>query len=278
MRYITFCLAMVLLASSSGCAGFSDLGIMARDRSAAYKAWKGARWSYFQQGVGCKMREHIGRGFQEGYYDVAQGGDGQVPLFPPGYYWGAEYQNPTGNEYVAAWFRGYSDGALAAEQAGIAGYHSLPTSWAPPYAGDPDSPDGGYSPYLPPSSLEGGTAPSEGIPPGRLDGSPQLPTPPRPMPAAPIPLPKSVNAPLNLGVQSEASAELPPTDATQPQPPTLTAPNGEIKANTPPTTPPAASPGGKQTFLPPGSPKAPLTSEVQRIPHVTDSPGTAIKK
>lgn len=294
MKYITFGLAIALLASSGGCSGFADLAISTRNHQASYKAWKSARWTYWDQGITCKMREHIGRGFQQGYYDVANGGTGALPLFPPGYYWGPEYQNPRGNEYVAAWFRGYSDGALAADQAGIGGYHALPTSWAPPYASDPDSPDGGFSPYKPPNPLEGGNLqPTEGIPPGKLDTSPILPSPPKPEPKPPVPVPKSVNAPVLPERQSVTIGGLQPTDATQLETPapTLTAPNAEVKVETPATTtPPAAAPTpekktpatktpvGKQTFLPPGSPKAPLTSEAKTIPRVADSPAAGVKK
>jgi hypothetical protein len=280
MRYVNFGLVIVMLIASHGCSGFSDLSISARNRSAAYKAWKTAKWTYWDQGVGCTMREHIGRGFQQGYYDVANGGDGQLPLFPPGYYWGPEYQNPRGNEYVAAWFRGYTDGAQAAEQAGIGGYHSLPTSWAPPYASDPDSPDGGYSPYRAPSGINapnapgGGTPPVEGIPPGRFDTSPSLPAPSVPAPKAP-PVPKSVNVPLTPGL-SPALGDLQPADAAElaPPAPALNAPDGELKLTEPAAEPAAKSPeaktpAGKQTFLPPGSPKPPLVGK---------TPDTAVKK
>lgn len=286
MRYFTFCLLFGLLTFSSGCSGFTDLSIQARNRQVAYKAWKNARWSYWEQGVAHKMREHIGRGFQQGYYDVANGGNGQVPLFPPTYYWGPEYQNPQGNEYVAAWFRGYSDGALAADQAGISGYHSLPTSWAPPYASDPDSPDGGYTPYQAPNSLGSPNSPNnnappiEGIPPGRFDNSPILPAPSIPEPKLPLGTPKSVNATVPPGLQREAGALLQPTDATplDVTVPTLTVPNADIKTEAPATIPAVKPPAAKQTFVPPGSPQAPLTSDAKTIPHVVETPRTGVKK
>lgn len=289
MKYTTLGLAIVLLAMSGGCSGFTDLAIEARNHSAAYKAWKTARWTYWEQGIPCTMREHIGRGFQQGYYDVANGGTGKLPLFPPGYYWGPEYQNPRGNEYVAAWFRGYTDGALAADAAGIGGYHALPTSWAPPYANDPDSPDGGFSPYKPRGGIPGAATPGDGIPPPRLEGippgslntPPQLPLPPATPPKSPAPLPKSVNVPVPPSLPLQDAGSLQPADATQLETPApkLNAAGAEAKTEaTEAPVPTAKTPAGKQTFLPPGSPKPPLTSEPKAVPQFGQTPGEKVKK
>jgi hypothetical protein len=111
---------------------FQDQAIANRNKNEAYKAWKRAKWDYWRQGVPHYLREHIGRGFQQGFADVAGGSSGELPLFPPNTYWGPGYQNPKGNEMIAAWFRGYSDGAMAGEQSGLPRYVTLPTSSAVP--------------------------------------------------------------------------------------------------------------------------------------------------
>ena len=157
MKRLVMLWALMSAVTASGCAEIQELSISARNRSAAYAAWKGARWDYFRQGVPYRVREHIGRGFQEGYYEVAQGGTGKLPMFPPSYYWGVQFQSAAGNELVAAWFRGYQDGAMAAERDGIGGFRQIPSSYsgvgpmpgtAPSY--DPNQPAGPYGEPLPP--------------------------------------------------------------------------------------------------------------------------------
>lgn len=114
---------------------FQDQAIANRNKNEAYKAWKRAKWDYWRQGVPHYLREHVGRGFQQGFSDVAGGADGELPLFPPNTYWGPGYQTPRGNEMIAAWFRGYTDGAMAGEQSGLSRYVTLPTSSAAPMPG-----------------------------------------------------------------------------------------------------------------------------------------------
>lgn len=60
--------------------------------------------------------------------DVADGGTGCVPTFPPREYWGWKYQSCVGQERVAAWFAGYPHGARAAEEDGIGNYYQIQTS------------------------------------------------------------------------------------------------------------------------------------------------------
>ena len=279
MKRTTYRWALVLLLIAGGCAGITDLSISTRNRSAAYKAWREARWGYWEQGVPHKLREHIGRGFQEGYYSVANGGKGDVPLFPPGYYWGAEYQNPQGNELIAAWFRGYADGALAAEQSGIGGYHNLPTSWAPRGALDPNTP---YNHGMAP--LNEGLGPNgEMLPPSLNDPNsnpylpPQLPAPSRANESLPpLPMQKSAGTPIPTdGLPPAGVIEVKPGGVTPSltAPPSLSAPQTVTPPKTlavtptPPATPKTEAPAGKQTFLPPGSPK-PSIVDVPAVPQL----------
>lgn len=60
--------------------------------------------------------------------DVADGGTGCVPTFPPREYWGWKYQSCEGQARVAAWFAGYPHGARAAEEDGIGNYYQIQTS------------------------------------------------------------------------------------------------------------------------------------------------------
>jgi len=192
---------------------FQDLAIENRNTNEAYKAWKRAKWDYFRQGVPYYLREHIGRGFQQGFEDVAGGGSGDLPLFPPNNYWGPGYQTPRGNEMIAAWFRGYQDGAMAGERSGLTRYVTLPTSSAapmprgsavPPNAATnaPNGPPGtdSHLDYLPPDLQRT----LEQIPP-----VPDMPMVPPPV-GEPLPLPKSTNidapaAPIVPGPATPAS-------------------------------------------------------------------------
>ena len=159
-------MALGLAVVATGCAELQDLAIASRNRNAAYSAWKAARWDYWRQGVPYRTREHISRGFRQGYYDVAGGGSGKVPLFPPHDYWGVRYQTPAGNELVAAWFRGYRDGAMAAERDGVGYFNQIPASSAPPQS----------NPYA-----------AGPIGPWNIDNAESIPAPPTTDPVMPVP-------------------------------------------------------------------------------------------
>lgn len=159
-------MALGVAVAATGCAELQDLAISSRNRNAAYSAWKAARWDYWRQGVPYRTREHISRGFRQGYFDVAAGGSGKLPMFPPSSYWGVRYQNPAGNELVAAWFRGYRDGVMAAERDGVGYFNQIPSSSAPPQA----------NPYA-----------SGPIGPWNLDNLENVPAPPPGEPVMPVP-------------------------------------------------------------------------------------------
>ena len=59
---------------------------------------------------------HFESGFEAGYVDICNGGDGYVPATPPECYWGFDYQTPDGAQCVNAWFEGYPAGVAAAKR------------------------------------------------------------------------------------------------------------------------------------------------------------------
>jgi len=190
MKRLAVILILAVLPSSGGCSSlssglgfrdlvvFQDFAIDNRNKNEAYKAWKRAKWDYWRQGVPHYMREHIGRGFQQGFADAAAGGGQELPFFPPRSYWGPGYQTPRGSEMIAAWFRGYSDGAMAGEQSGLAHYLTLPSSSAVPM----------------PVTNEAAHADSSGrpfdfLPPNFMDAPESIPTAPQGPPSLNEPLP-----------------------------------------------------------------------------------------
>jgi len=240
-------LLIALVVWTTGCSGFQELSIEQRNRNAAYCAWKRVRWEYQQQGVPYRIREHLGRGFQQGYYDVSMGGNGQVPLFPPNVYWGVKYQNEEGSAAIGAWFRGYQDGAIAAEKDGLATFNQIPSSWAPPP--QPGSSNGALTrdefdgdqeivpavPSIPPASGSPFNVPMQ-PPPSELPPLLQPNTPPA-VPLPVLPLPTTPNSTL-------------PAPTTTPAPSLPTTPNPNPNSTTPPPATPAPT-GSKTTAVPP---------------------------
>jgi hypothetical protein len=53
------------------------------------------------------------------------GGGSHPPSFPPREYWSAHYQSPAGQSEIAAWYRGFQDGAIMAERRGVGSFHYL---------------------------------------------------------------------------------------------------------------------------------------------------------
>jgi hypothetical protein len=267
MRRVAVSFACLLAAALGGCSSFTELSIRQADTNAAYKAWKVAKWDYYYQGVPFALREHIGRGFRQGFMDTAGGGTGQAPIFPPSYYWGPEYRNQRGSEAIAAWFRGYQDGVLAAEKSGIKDYVPLPTSWAPAYTNDPNSPYNQYNNQYNNGQMPPNNVPGEPIPPGV---NPQL--LPEPLPGAPPAPPAPPLVPPNVGPQGRQAddgqtprvlptpgsaigsgngplivPEVPPVPSVDAK---IVEPKVEGKTKVDAAKTPAAD---KQTFLPPGS-------------------------
>jgi len=272
---IGFMIAIVLAAT--GCSGFQEMSIEQRNRNAAYCAWKRVRWEYQQQGVPYRVREHVGRGFQQGYYDVSMGGNGQVPLFPPTTYWGVKYQNEEGTAAIGAWFRGYQDGAIAAEKDGLATFNQIPSSWAPPpQPGDPsgaltrDEFDGDQEivPAVPNVPQGGGFPPSVPMqsPPSELPPLLQ-PETPSTTPSLPVlPLPTTPMPTTTPGVLT------PPTPNRTAPPPT---PSGSPPAGSKTTAVPQPSgTSGIPAFTPP-MPTSPMPTSTGSAPSSTVPPAAA---
>ncbi|XZE21229.1 hypothetical protein SH449x_001128 [Pirellulaceae bacterium SH449] len=129
---LTF-LAAVLLPATGCQSLYTGLGVgnywnetklRHRNNTASKYAWN-SRFEHFvnQPNIG-----DFRKGFRAGYMDVADGGTGCVPIFPPREYWGWRYQSCEGQARVAAWFAGYPHGARAAEEDGIGGYYQIQTS------------------------------------------------------------------------------------------------------------------------------------------------------
>jgi hypothetical protein len=120
--------ALLLLTLGAGCAQFQevkqDMLASSRNRHLANVAWASLRDQY----GGRPYLEHFERGFLQGYFDVAQGGDGCVPAFPPERYWSVYYQSAEGEQMIQTWFEGYTEGARVAEMDGVRAYSLIPTT------------------------------------------------------------------------------------------------------------------------------------------------------
>jgi len=98
-------LGAALLPMCSGCSAFT-----AANNS----------WTYNRQWNDKMLRDK--------HVDVADGGTGCVPSFPPREYWGWRYQSCEGQAKVSAWFSGFPHGVRAAEEDGIGNYYQMQTS------------------------------------------------------------------------------------------------------------------------------------------------------
>lgn len=111
---------LIGLTCASGCASMKDCldecMITVRNCRAARRAWKD-----YQPCVGeMENKRHFGRGFKDGYAEVASGGSPCVPALPPECYWRFCHESDAGQARMHAWFDGYAHGAAAAEQHGVA--------------------------------------------------------------------------------------------------------------------------------------------------------------
>jgi hypothetical protein len=117
-----------LLLTLTGCTAIYDSCIECetgmRNRVLACKAW--AHWSWCYDELEHPL--HFSRGFKAGYEDVLNGGAGCQPTLPPRCYWKPCFQTPEGRCKIAAWFDGFSHGAVAAQQDGYGGLGELPIS------------------------------------------------------------------------------------------------------------------------------------------------------
>lgn len=127
-RLCAVALALLLLLSS-GCLRLreevNDALLCARNHADAWHAWR-----YYRHGCPDETwyPRHYGKGFRQGYRDVAAGGNGCPPTLPPSCYWSVCFQNPSGQAKVQEWFRGYVFGASAAQIDGVSEYNQIMTS------------------------------------------------------------------------------------------------------------------------------------------------------
>ncbi|MCE9606804.1 MAG: hypothetical protein K8U03_18105 [Planctomycetia bacterium] len=288
---IGFTIGLVLL--TTGCADFQELSIEQRNRNAAYCAWKRVRWEYQQQGVPYRIREHVGRGFQQGYYDVSMGSSGQIPLFPPNDYWGVKYQSAEGSAYIGAWFRGYQDGAIAAEKDGLASFNQIPSSWAPPAT--PSDPTGALTrgefdgdeivpavPTIPPTNGPPLTVPMQPGPnelppllqPEMPATPPSLPLPVLPLPTAPSP---TVPGPVVPNPTTPAPTGTPGTMKLPPPPGATTTPTLNPATPVPSGTRPATTPAIPAPVPTPTKPRDPIGGrQTLFFPEVSDVPSAQL--
>lgn len=99
------------------------------------RAWAHKAWQHYLATHGNPHYTHdYGMGFRAGYIDVAAGANGCPPILPPRRYWSWRYQTPEGQQKMAAWFKGYSVGAAAADKDGIGNWSEIQVA----YTHDPE--------------------------------------------------------------------------------------------------------------------------------------------
>ena len=144
LQFVKKRFAFLLLACSAavpfaGCTAFTGLNnswqyngywnqtmMGQRNKSSASKAWHCRKHHFCNE----KYLKEFSHGFRAGYMDVADGGKGCTPSFPPREYWGWKYQSCEGQARVAAWYSGYPHGARAADEEGIGHWTQIQTSSA----------------------------------------------------------------------------------------------------------------------------------------------------
>jgi|GEM_PF-6715057 len=211
-----------------------------------------ANWGWYQVGKKCNgspYPKHYRAGWKAGYKDVALGGCGLLPPVPPEKYWKARYENCEGQQRVAAWFQGFQQGAIAAEQRCEKTWHPVPTSGlvALPQVGCECSP----STCRVPACCESGHV----VPPPA-----ELMVPPMQSPLAEQPLPANPprvepNQPTEIAKPAASDESLP---AVKPIP--------VVEPKVAPTAPPSPNP------LP--TPQASITPAAKRSQSVVDDQAT----
>jgi hypothetical protein len=128
IRQTAATLLAAFLLTATGCSSLHDYVIQTetgvRNSILTQKAWGEWSWCYDD----LEYPGDFALGFKAGYRNVLEGGKGCQPTLPPRCYWKPCYETPTGRSKIAAWFDGFSHGALAANQDGMAGMSQLPIS------------------------------------------------------------------------------------------------------------------------------------------------------
>ncbi len=116
-------LCLLTLVATTGCASISDYHYHCVNKQRAKAAWKDAK-KCLPSGQLCP---DFAKGFQAGYLDASQGGDGTAPPTPPPCYWGPGYQTAEGLALVSKWYEGFAQGACAALHQGRDRWHNVPS-------------------------------------------------------------------------------------------------------------------------------------------------------
>lgn len=159
-----------MLALSAGCSAFSgisnslayneccdDFVLGYRNNAWSARAWHERKHCFQKEAYLTQFRD----GFRQAYQDVASGGNGCTPSFPPREYWSWKFQSPEGQLRVAAWFAGYPHGARAAEEDGLGYYSEIPMCAEMQHACEQCGLGAGS--YAAPANPPGGLPPMEGL-------------------------------------------------------------------------------------------------------------------
>lgn len=118
----------LVLLTAAGCSSLHDCIVghemQAKNFVVTQKAWSEWSWCYDD----LEHPFHFSKGFKDGYKSVLEGGKGCQPTLPPRCYWKPCFQSPAGRCQIAAWFDGFSHGALAAQQDGYGNMNQIPIS------------------------------------------------------------------------------------------------------------------------------------------------------
>ncbi|MCA9039561.1 MAG: hypothetical protein KDA65_04360 [Planctomycetaceae bacterium] len=114
----------LLAVSSTGCIRYYEWSNDLHVKKLASRSYHD-RYSFDPE---FKHARHFERGWKAGFTDVALGGDGNPPTFPPVPYRSFKYRNPEGHQVIDIWFDAYREGANAAISEGIQHFNYLPTS------------------------------------------------------------------------------------------------------------------------------------------------------
>lgn len=171
---------------------FSEWVVGQRNSAFAAKAWHLRKHHFCNE----RYLDDFCAGFRAGYEDVASGGNGCTPAFPPQSYWSWKYQSAEGQTRVAAWFAGYPHGARAAEEDGLGNFSQLQMSstiYNEYHAAGAPGTDAHLYPMPEPSNFQAPQpAGQPGVPAGPLEGTAL----PQPNSVTPIPMIDSNGLPL----------------------------------------------------------------------------------
>ena len=117
-RILNSCLGLTILIGSVGCSSFQD---HIDGHFQSHYVNKQAKACFYEME---ECYDHVPnyydfrKGFIEGYINVANGGNGCSPMFPPREYWKSYCSTGDMQCRAVSWFDGFAHGAVAAETCG----------------------------------------------------------------------------------------------------------------------------------------------------------------